>query len=447
VYQLFPNRTSHDQLSEDDFNALISRSVAESQYVEFKRDVPDNKKVAKTIAAFANSHGGWLVLGVEELSGGLAGACVGIDVGKHSDLSGFIRNICRDLIAPFPNHYVREVKMGNGRSLVAIEVPKSVDTPHICSDGTIPIRVGGSTKGIDVHNHHEIGKLVERANEFRKEYLHFAKDERYEASEFQYSPCLSIYIWPVQRCELIFDLTELIDTDGLRNAKDALNARLPIAIWEGVKAMHDADEPELDIPSGESQVPFDSTYFHGDSLYFEQGSRNGLFCRVDLGGRFRAHIPLSIFRNVSTAPMLQESGRRYLKKSLSDGYEGFFDAATVWHTSSHLISLYLLLLKNGSEAGFRVSMVLDNVAGLIPYVNIDEWAAHVSQCGVAKFHAARHAMPSSKTTPYLLAKDPGDLRSASVWLSSLIFGIPNNLMWAGWTDYLERSSSGSVGTR
>ena len=46
----------------------VLRYVPEGWYVEYKREVPSPKPLAKAVAAFANTYGGWLFLGIEESS-------------------------------------------------------------------------------------------------------------------------------------------------------------------------------------------------------------------------------------------------------------------------------------------------------------------------------------------------------------------------------------------
>lgn len=49
----------------EDLQELIDRGATEGQQLEFKRDVPDNDKIAKAICAFANASGGVIIFGAD----------------------------------------------------------------------------------------------------------------------------------------------------------------------------------------------------------------------------------------------------------------------------------------------------------------------------------------------------------------------------------------------
>ena len=55
----------HEPLAIDDLSELITRKVAEGLYVEYKSTFQSNEKTARSIASFANSYGGWYIVGIE----------------------------------------------------------------------------------------------------------------------------------------------------------------------------------------------------------------------------------------------------------------------------------------------------------------------------------------------------------------------------------------------
>ena len=55
-------------LSSIEFSDVVQSCDAgndESFIIEYKRDVPDNDKIAKAVAAFAYTHGGLLIIGID----------------------------------------------------------------------------------------------------------------------------------------------------------------------------------------------------------------------------------------------------------------------------------------------------------------------------------------------------------------------------------------------
>jgi hypothetical protein len=53
------------QLEEDDLNKLIDK-VSEGWFVEYKGDFQNSKKISHSIASFANSDGGWYIVGIDD---------------------------------------------------------------------------------------------------------------------------------------------------------------------------------------------------------------------------------------------------------------------------------------------------------------------------------------------------------------------------------------------
>lgn len=434
MYELFPGKSSFEPLSEGDFRSLISRQIKEGLYVEFKSSVPTNLKLASNIAAFANSEGGWLVLGIEEVTGGVAGQCVGAKF-EDTDPALFFKNICRDMVAPFPVHIVRHVVRDDGTILVAVEVPKSSNTPHICSDGTIPIRVGPSTEKIGVTTQTELHKLVQRSEKLADDYSKFAEDNRRE-SEFKYAPSFSICIWPlVNRSSGIADPGSTSSVEGLKKVKEMVNKPLPVALWEGMRSMITDEEESKKIPNhGTTQIPFDAVYSHGGSIFLEQGGRGGAFVEIDMSARFKAHFPLHLVTAESLkTKALKRTTKRAISAALKDGYGSAFDAVQAWQAAAHLISLYLAMLDGVDPiGGYRVSLALNGVQGAVAYVDIDDWAQLTKDCGYTRFHTRDRRMPTGGRSPYIICDDTRSLRSASVWLTSMLIGIPTSLLIGGW---------------
>lgn len=59
----------------------VLRQVSEGWFVEYKESLPAPRDIAKSASAFANHHGGWLFVGVQESEDGLrtAAAFPGLD--------------------------------------------------------------------------------------------------------------------------------------------------------------------------------------------------------------------------------------------------------------------------------------------------------------------------------------------------------------------------------
>ena len=61
-----PFNKNFNQLKYDDLSTLIENEVSEGWTLEYKSKILKSKDIAKSIASFANSEGGWYIVGVEE---------------------------------------------------------------------------------------------------------------------------------------------------------------------------------------------------------------------------------------------------------------------------------------------------------------------------------------------------------------------------------------------
>jgi hypothetical protein len=128
-------------------------------FFEFKGEWTP-RHVAKTVAAFANSSGGFLFFGAEATEGKLA-AFPGLPGGKE-----WAREIANNIVghvSPLPAWEVIEVPTPTGSGcVVAVRVDASRRTPHIlCTSGVVYARSPGGTSD-PVKDRASLDLLVER---------------------------------------------------------------------------------------------------------------------------------------------------------------------------------------------------------------------------------------------------------------------------------------------
>jgi hypothetical protein len=144
-----PFNKSIKDLKLEDLDLLIEAKFCESMFIEYKSDWPSNEKIAKAIAGFANSHGGFLIIGTDrncgkdELPSSFPGAN-----GMPTQPKDAIRNICRDHISPMPIYQAKFLEVDESRGVLVIQVDESMDTPHINRDGKIYRRQSSGTDSI-----------------------------------------------------------------------------------------------------------------------------------------------------------------------------------------------------------------------------------------------------------------------------------------------------------
>jgi len=122
----------------------LRRLVGEGEplFVERKEATP-KEGLGPTVASFANTLGGWLLLGVAD-DGGLRGWR---EHGR-SDLQDHLRHVLRREVDPLPPFSARSIELED-QPIGVVRVIESVDTPHIARrTGALYIREPGGKRPI-----------------------------------------------------------------------------------------------------------------------------------------------------------------------------------------------------------------------------------------------------------------------------------------------------------
>jgi ATP-dependent DNA helicase RecG len=133
----------------------------ENSGVEFKRDVIDNRALAKELVAFSNLSGGAVLLGVED-----NGAVSGI---TRENLEEWVMTACRDKIRPGIIPFfeiVRDVEPGKHVAIVRVTAGSSVHSVWHNSGNTYYIRVGTQSREATPE---ELSRLFQQRGGFRAE--------------------------------------------------------------------------------------------------------------------------------------------------------------------------------------------------------------------------------------------------------------------------------------
>ncbi len=136
-----------DNLSFEDIQKFCDKGVAENIYIDYKKEINQkNDHLAKTIASFANTHGGWIIIGVEDKNDRPNSPFNGIDYTDGIESS--ITTIIVDNIYPYVEVTSKViVNHDNKRAFVVVYVPESHKTPHwINSRRDLYIRANTRTK-------------------------------------------------------------------------------------------------------------------------------------------------------------------------------------------------------------------------------------------------------------------------------------------------------------
>lgn len=110
-----------------DLATLVAGTIArgEGEQTEFKEIVPpQDQRMLKTVAAFANGRGGMIVLGVVNGTGEIKG--LSCDIGREKDR---IKQMIRSKVHPEPKTQVEHCEV-QGKALIAITVDEGDEAPY-----------------------------------------------------------------------------------------------------------------------------------------------------------------------------------------------------------------------------------------------------------------------------------------------------------------------------
>ena len=123
---------SLSQISSTDLDELLAAQAVENVRLEFKREVPGRDETLKKISSFANTFGGYLVIGAE--AGSRDGRIVALPgVEPQPSFKQTIVQWCAEGVSPIVDVDVSDpiaTNGGHGKVCYVVYVPESELTPH-----------------------------------------------------------------------------------------------------------------------------------------------------------------------------------------------------------------------------------------------------------------------------------------------------------------------------
>lgn len=148
-----------DSITYEDVVSFCQLQIKETVNLDYKLDFPND--LAKTISAFANTYGGLLLIGVDEMDGRPKPPYVGLDYMER--LQERVINVCIDSIYPPIVPEVAVCASPDKKAFVVVRVPESLDTPHaIQSNSRAYIRTGNTNKPEDSLTFDQLEWLIKR---------------------------------------------------------------------------------------------------------------------------------------------------------------------------------------------------------------------------------------------------------------------------------------------
>jgi hypothetical protein len=268
-------------------------SVSEGWYVEYKRQVPCSKSIAKSISSFANQYGGWLFYGIVADTNGnnMPTSYPGIDINEWSREQGRISSAVAEHVFPAPFFECRfirgpadDVELEDGRGIVVVYVPRGTDAPFVHSSGWIYRRIADQSTPVPEKDRAALDQLWRRRDEARRELREFLLRGPELSDTETELPHLSIYFL----CDPLGDrgFRTTLDIEGFRDIAQSVDSRY------------------LDFP-------LDSVFSGTDSYFGRQCADNNSagFCPI-LRHYFDGTTVVSL--PIRTYPLDSSQGRREL---------------------------------------------------------------------------------------------------------------------------------------
>jgi Putative DNA-binding domain len=374
-----------EALTAADLQLLITRSVSEGYFVEYKGQMQPNDKIAKSIAAFANTYGGWYFIGVEaDKTHNIATNICGLSLTTCPDPIAVIREVAKSRISPTPVFYPQVVDIAPDVVAVVVYVPGEQDTPFITSDGKIYRRIADSSNPEPETNRYAVDRLYDQQKQHAKQFQHFFRDSLALTSRNKAG-------WLV--CVLSPYPSGLIN-------------KYSLIYPENVEKLFSQSQQPInlhfkeDFKIGYSTIDFTSIQLTNDSVMLRvvdpfNIAYNSLTLELFADGSAKFVIPFSYPESVHflsgqgleglKSSSTKEALRRFLAKDapLDHSIDGlrFFDVGQLWSTAFVLLNFYLdwlgkdLSLVPEIKFAFR----LQDVYRHVPFIDMDEWGDHVKR--------------------------------------------------------------------
>lgn len=131
------------EMSVDDLWNLAQ--TGEGTYLEFKRTIPSAEKIAREIAAFANSHGGRILVGVDDDK-----SLIGVEAYQEDEY--LLSKAARELCSPEVEIDMELVHLGE-RDVLIVSIPGDGGRPvYVNSEGEETVYVRESDKSVVASN-------------------------------------------------------------------------------------------------------------------------------------------------------------------------------------------------------------------------------------------------------------------------------------------------------
>jgi len=183
------NAASRSGLSALDIQAMVNEQQQESRVLDFKRDIygTDKNEMRLDVAAFANTIGGTIVIGIDE-SEGRAVNVFGIgDVDPDEEKLRLLSILNSGIEPRIAGLEINAIDVSEGRRVIVIQVPNSWQKPHLVKINEGFRLVGRTGSGRYNYDSQQVRLAFEQAGDLGEKIGRW-RDDRINAILFGGSP-------------------------------------------------------------------------------------------------------------------------------------------------------------------------------------------------------------------------------------------------------------------
>jgi len=145
--------------------ALLEQiTLGEDSTRQFKADVKNAYSLASEMAAFANTNGGMIFIGVAD-----DGSMPGLSLQDVARVNQLISNAASQLVRSPLAVQTENVALDTGRIVIVLTVPKGIDKPYFDKNGVIWLKAGSDKRR--VNSKEELRRLFQFSNQFHADEL------------------------------------------------------------------------------------------------------------------------------------------------------------------------------------------------------------------------------------------------------------------------------------
>jgi len=352
-----PFNKNISEIEYEDLKKLIENDITEGWFIEYKGSFPKNKKIANSIASFANSEGGWYIVGIEENKNEIDPfEIVGFDLETNKKPDDKITNIIKHNINPIPYFESKLVEIPGNKVVLVVRVFEGYDTPYI-SNGSVYIRVDGTSEPIK--DRYQFEKLLEKKENFRKRVISFM-DNTFSFDDYLEHPYLEFYVYVNNPKKVLFE--DFFSEDFFTDLKENFTSKVQLA-----------DDVEIS-----ASVIFDNIYGSVDSyiirhVYNNNPMHTGLTLELFKQGHLKLIFPFNVYDNIS---LNSEYESLIYYDSFVSEYEDLriIDLAESMLLFQVILAQYKRLLeKFDCKYDINIKYKFNNFDSITPFMDSDEY--------------------------------------------------------------------------